>query len=208
MTSAISAIGVVSVLALGACAVAPPQGPSVMALPAQGKTFEAFQQDDGMCRGYATQQTGGASSAQAANDSTVGSAVIGTVLGAGVGAALGSVGGAMGAGAAIGGATGLLAGSAIGANNAQAAGGNVQARYDSAYTQCMYSRGDTVQSAPAGYPAYSGGGYAPGYYPPAYYPPAYYPAPYYGPGYGGPAVVIGGGWGHGYGYGGGWRRHW
>ena len=197
MTRAHSVIGVVSVLALSACAVAPPQGPSVMALPQQGKSFEAFQQDDGMCRGYASQQTGGASAAQAANNSAVGSAVIGTALGAGVGAALGSVGGAMGAGAAIGGATGLLAGSAIGAGNAQAAGGNVQARYDTAYTQCMYSRGDTVQSAPGGY---AGGGYAGGGY-----PPGYYPAPYYGPGYYGPAVIVGGGWG----YGGGWHhRHW
>ena len=151
MTRAMSGLGVVSVLALSACAVAPPQGPSVMALPAQGKSFEAFQQDDAACRGFATQQTGGASAAQAANNSAVGSAVLGTALGAGLGAALGSVGGAVGAGAAIGGATGLLAGSAIGAGNAQASGGNVQARYDTAYTQCMYSRGNSVQGAPSGY---------------------------------------------------------
>jgi hypothetical protein len=203
MTRSISALGVVSVLALGACAVAPPQGPNVMALPAQGKSFEAFQQDDGICRGFAAQQTGGASSAQAAGNSAVGSAVLGTALGAGVGAALGSVGGAVGAGAAIGGATGLLAGSAIGANNAQAAGGNVQARYDTAYTQCMYSKGNTVQSAPSGYAA----GYPGGYYPGPYYGPAYGPA-YYG--YGGPTVIVGGGWGWGGGWrGGGWHhRHW
>jgi hypothetical protein len=163
-----------------------------MALPAQGKSFDAFQADDASCRGFASQQTGGASAAQAANNSAVGSAVVGTALGAGLGAALGSVGGAVGAGAAIGGATGLLAGSAIGAGNAQAAGGNVQARYDTAYTQCMYSKGDTVQGAPGGY----AGGYGyPGYYPGPYYGPAYY-------GYGGPAVVIGGGWGYG------WHRHW
>ena len=190
MTRAISALGVVSVLALSACAVAPPQGPSVMALPPQGKPFEVFQQDDAICRGFATQQTGGASAAQAANNTAVGSALLGTALGAGVGAALGSVGGAVGAGAAIGGATGLLAGSAIGAGNAQMAGGSVQARYDTAYTQCMYSKGDTVQGAP-------GGGYAAGYG----YPYGYYPGPYYG--YYGPAVVVGGGWGFG---GWGWRR--
>jgi len=185
------AIGVISVLALGACAVQPPQGPTVMALPPQGKSLEAFQADDATCRGYAYQRVGGTSSAQAATSSAVGSAALGTALGAGVGAALGSVGGAVGAGAAIGGATGLLAGSAIGAGNAQAAGGNVQARYDTAYTQCMYSRGDSVQSAPG----YAGG----------YYGPSYYPYPYYGPGYYGPAVVVGGGWGYGWG----WRhRHW
>src|SRR4051794_11368598 len=179
-----SAIGVISVLALGACAVQPPQGPSVMALPPQGKSFEAFQGDDATCRGYAYQQTGGASSAQAATNSGVGSAVLGTALGAGVGAALGSVGGAMGTGAAIGGATGLFAGSAIGAGNAQAAGGNIQARYDTAYTQCMYARGNTVQSAPSGY---AGGypAYGPGYYPYAY-----------GPAYYGPSLLVCGGLGH------------
>ncbi|HEX4369669.1 MAG TPA: glycine zipper family protein [Rhodopila sp.] len=194
MARAISALGVVSILALSACAVAPPQGPTVMALPQQGKPFEVFQQDDATCRGYASQETGGASAAQAANNSAVGSAVVGTALGAAAGAALGSVGGAVGAGAAIGGATGLLAGSAIGANNAAAAGGDVQARYDTAYTQCMYSKGDTVRSAPSGYAAgygYPSYGYA-------------YPSPYYGPGFYGP-VVIGGGWGWG---GGGWRRRW
>ena len=198
MTRAMAGLGIVSVLALSACAVAPPDGPSVMALPPQGKSFDVFQQDDAMCRGYATQQTGGASAAQAANNSGIGSAVLGTALGAGVGAALGSVGGAVGTGAAVGGAAGLLAGSAIGANNAQAAGGNVQARYDTAYTQCMYSRGNTVQSAPTGYAA----GYA---YPPGYYPGPYYGPGYYGPGYYGSSVIIGGGWG----WGGGWRhRRW
>jgi hypothetical protein len=193
---AVRAAGIIPVLALGACAVQPPQGPSVMALPPQGKSFEAFQGDDATCRGYAYQQTGGASSAQAATSSGVGSAVLGTALGAGVGAALGSVGGAMGTGAAIGGATGLFAGSAIGAGNAQAASGNIQARYDTAYTQCMYARGNTVQSAPSGYAV-------------GYYGPGYYPYPYYAPGYYGPTVIVGGGWGYGWGRGWGWRhRHW
>jgi hypothetical protein len=165
-----------------------------MALPPQGKSFDVFQADEANCRGFASQQTGGASASQAATNSAVGSAVLGTALGAGVGAALGSVGGAAGAGAAIGGATGLIAGSSIGAGNAQAAGGNLQAQYDTAYTQCMYSRGNTVQSPPAGY----AGGYYPGYY-----PYGYGPGPYaYGPGYYGPAVVIGGGWGYR-----GWRRY-
>ncbi len=190
MKRAVAAIGLVSVFALSACAVAPPQGPTVMALPPQGKPFEAFQQDDAVCRGYAQQQTGGASAAQAATNSAVGSAVVGTALGAGIGAALGSVGGAVGAGAAIGGATGLLAGSAVGASNAQIAGGNIQGRYDTAYTQCMYSKGNTVQSAP-GY----AGGYPPGYY------PGYDYGYGYGPAYYGPSLVIGGGWGYG------WHHH-
>ncbi len=192
MNRVIPVIGLVSVLALNACAVAPPQGPSVLALPAQGKPFEAFQQDDASCRGFAGQQTGGASAAEAGTNSAVNSAALGTALGAGVGAALGSVGGAVGAGAAIGGATGLLAGSAVGAGNAQASSGNLQARYDNVYTQCMYSKGNSVQSASRGY---AGG-----------YPAGYYAGPYaYGPGFYGPSVVIGGGFGYG-----GWHhyRHW
>ena len=125
-----------------------------MALPGQGKNFQAFQQDDVACRQYASQQTGGASPGVAATNSAVGSAVVGTALGAAAGAAIGSVGGAAGAGAAIGGATGLLAGSAIGANNAAAAYGGVQQAYDVGYTQCMTAHGDTVQAPPTGYAAY------------------------------------------------------
>jgi hypothetical protein len=191
-------------IALAACAVAPPAGPSVTAMPGQGKSFEAFQQDDGTCRGWASQQTGGVQPAQAAADSGVGSALLATAVGAGIGAAIGSVGGAVGAGAAIGGAVGLLAGTSIGAANAQASGGNVQYRYDAAYSQCMSAKGNSVQAPQSGYAGGYPGGYpyGAGYpYAPAY--PAYgygYP---YGYGYAGPTVVIGGGWGWGGGYG--WR---
>jgi hypothetical protein len=193
-------LGLASTLALSACAVAPPPGPSVMAMPGHGKSFEAFQQDDGYCRQAATAETGGASPAQAANNSAVGSAVVGTALGAAAGAALGSVGGAVGAGAAIGGATGLLAGSAIGAGNAQASAGNLQRRYDMVYMQCMSAKGDTIQGPPAGYAGGYGPGYPPGY---AYAPPYGYPPPYYypyGPAYFGPqiAIGVGGGWGWGH----------
>jgi hypothetical protein len=178
-----------------------------MAMPGQGKSFEAFQQDDGTCRGWATQQTGGVQPGQAASDSAVGSAVLATALGAAAGAAIGSVGGAVGAGAAIGAATGLLAGSAIGANTAQASAGNVQYSYNVAYAQCMSAKGNSVQGPQ---PAYAGG-YLGAY--PAYGYPAYpygYPYGYgYGPAYVGPSVVIGGDWGWGGGWG--WRgrsRHW
>lgn len=201
MRTATKFLSLASVLALGACAVAPPPGPSVMALPGKDKSMQAFQQDEFTCRQYAASQTG-VTPGQAGNNSAVGSALLGTALGAGAGAALGSVGGALGAGAAIGGATGLLAGSAIGASNAQASAGNVQQRYDMAYTQCMYGHGNIVQAAPptgfaAGYPVY---GYPPP--PPVFYPygPAFYgPAPYYGPSL---SIGIGGGWGDG------WHRHW
>jgi len=162
-----------------------------MALPGQGKAFDAFQQDDFACRQYAAQITGGQTPANAAGNAAVGSAVVGTALGAGVGAALGSLGGAVGTGAAVGGAAGLLAGSAVGANSAQIAGATAQQRYDTGYTQCMYARNNTVQAPPppayAAYPApYA---YAPGY--------GYYGPPWYGPYYGGTSVYVGGGWGWG-----------
>lgn len=179
-------------VALNACATPPPSGPSVMALPGQGKSFEAFQQDDIACRQYAWQQIGGTAPSAAASQSAVGSAVAGAALGAAVGAAIGAAGGAAGTGAAVGAGAGLLAGSAIGANNAAAAYGSVQQYYDVSYTQCMVAHGDIVQPPPGSY-AYP--------YPYAAYP--YGPA-YYGGFY--PSVVFG--FGGGWGWGGGGRGHW
>jgi hypothetical protein len=179
-------IGMASVLALGACAVQPPLGPRVMALPGAGKDFATFQQEDGMCRQFASDQSGGTASAQAATNNAVGTAVLGTAVGAGLGAALGSLSGQMGAGAAIGGVAGALVGGSAGANGAQYSAAAIQQRYDASYTQCMYAHGDSVQSPPGGY----GAGY---------------PGPY-GYGYGGPAVVIGGGWGYGWRHG--YWHHW
>lgn len=188
LTPAIAALGT---LALGACTVAPPTGPSAMALPGQNKSFEAFQQDDASCRQYASAQTGGASPADAANQSMLGSAAIGTAVGAAAGAALGAAAGNPGLGAAAGAGAGLLTGTAVGSNNAAASGHNLQQRYDMAYTQCMYGHGNSVPTTPApvaGYPAYPYG------YPyPAYYP-AYPYYPYGYPGYVGVGVGFGRHW--------------
>jgi hypothetical protein len=132
-------------LGLAACAVAPPDGPLVLATPPKGKDLAQFRAEDSNCRNYASTQFGYGTTAQAANQAAVGSAVAGTALGAGAGALIGSVGGAAGAGAAIGAGTGLLVGSAIGAGNANTASGVLQQRYDAAYAQCMTSAGNTVQ---------------------------------------------------------------
>jgi len=167
-------------LALGACTVAPPTGPSVMALPGRDKSFGAFRQDDAVCRDYADQQIGYGRPAEAATAAGVGSAVIGTALGAVAGAAIGSVSGQAGAGAAIGGAAGLVGGSAIGADNARASAGGLQRRYDISYTQCMYAKGNRVEARPPGY-GYGGGygGYGyPAYAYPSYGYPGYGPPPY------------------------------
>ena len=120
-----------SACTVAACAVAPPSGPTVMALPSQGKDLAAFQQEDGQCRNYAAVTIGDLRPGQAATQTTVGSAAVGTAVGAAAGAAIGAAAGNAGAGAAIGGATGLVGGTAVGANNAAAREYDLQARYKS-----------------------------------------------------------------------------
>jgi hypothetical protein len=168
---------VLGALTLGACAVAPPSGPTIVALPAQGKTFEAFQQDDASCRQYAAQTTGGVAPAQAANDSFADSAAAGTVLGAAAGAAIGAATGGPAAGAAIGAATGLLFGSASGASAAGYSAAALQRSYDIAYVQCMSAKGESVPTATSLAALYPPGGYYAAYpYPYPYYPYYYGPA--------------------------------
>jgi uncharacterized protein YcfJ len=151
---------------LSACTVMP-NGPSVMALPGTGKTFDQFRADDASCRQFALQQVGGVSSDQAATNSAVGSAVVGTAIGAAAGAAFGG-----GSGAAIGAGAGLLTGSAYGVGAAQTSGYGVQRRYDYSYLQCMYAAGDKVPvSGPMRTVAPNGAYYAPPPPPPPGMPP-------------------------------------
>jgi hypothetical protein len=129
-------------LILGGCATLP-TGPSVNVLPAQGKSFDAFQAEDATCRQWAEKQMGMAT--QDSYDKSVGTgAVAGTAIGAGLGAALGSASGHAGAGAAIGAATGLLFGTAAGSDSGRVSARESQRRYDNAYVQCMYADGNQV----------------------------------------------------------------
>jgi hypothetical protein len=130
-------------VALSACATIP-TGPSVMVLPGEGKSFDQFRMDDAVCRQFAYEQVGGAAGQQAAQNAAVKSAVVGTALGAVAGAAIGSASGDMGAGAAIGAGTGLLVGSAAGSGYASASYYEAQRRYDNAYLQCMYAKGNQI----------------------------------------------------------------
>lgn len=125
-------------LLLAGCA-SMPNGPSVMVLPGTGLPFDQFRNDDAVCRQYAFLQAGGTTPNQAAMDSGVGSAVVGTALGAAAGAAIGG-----GGGAAIGAGTGLVAGSMVGTGAAQSSGYAAQQYYDVAYIQCMYAKGHRV----------------------------------------------------------------
>jgi len=171
------------VLALSGCATVP-TGPSVMVLPAQGKPFEAFQADDSVCRQWAAQQAG-AGPSETTNQNLANGAVLGTVLGAGLGAAIGAASGATGTGAAIGAASGLIGGTAIASGPAYGAGWEVQRRYDVAYQQCMYAKGNQIPSVvrtarrapavPPPPPPPLGYYYAPG--PPGAYPPPPPPPP-------------------------------
>lgn len=185
---------VVLPLALAACAVVRPEGPSVLALPAEGRDLASFNAQEANCRGYADAQIGPADAARG-TDAAVGTAAVGTVIGAVAGALIGSASGNAGAGAAIGAGTGLVAGSAAGAGGAQASSAELQGRYDAAYVQCITSTGNQVAMPQGpGYPypypyPYAAGPYA--YYGavapfPFYYRfggPRYYGPAYYGPRY-------------------------
>lgn len=169
MTRKYLSLGLLSVLALSACTVAPPSGPSVVAMPGQGKSWQQFQQDDAYCKSYAQAQMPDAGqTAQVSQQNSAGTAVAGTLIGAAAGAALGSLGGNVGAGAAVGAGAGLLGGAAVAGNQSQAAADSLQSRYDVAYAQCMVGHGESIQQ-PGG-PAYAA-------------PPAYYAAPPPPPGY-------------------------
>jgi uncharacterized protein YcfJ len=123
-------------LVFTACAT-PPLGPTVTVLPAPGKPFEAFAADDTACKSFAGTQVAGGP--EQANASVVGSAVVGTLLGAGLGAAVGR-----GPGAAVGAASGALIGTGVGANGSAWSQMSLQQRYNIAYMQCMYAKGNQV----------------------------------------------------------------
>ena len=162
-------------LLLSACTTIP-DGPSTYALPGTGKSFERFRYDDGDCRQFASSQTGGKTANDAAINSGMASAAVGTAIGAVAGAAMGGQ-----SGAAVGAGTGLAVGALAGTGTGQISGYQLQQRYDMAYGQCMYAKGHKIpvsgsfaattsarrQAAPPPPPS----GYPP---PPAYPPPPGY----------------------------------
>ena len=164
--SKLTAIAGVLALALAGCASVP-SGPRIAAMPGPNKSLDQFQADQSSCQQYAQASLGGRSPAENAQNSAVGSAAAGTVIGAAAGAILGAATGNAGAGAAWGAGTGLLFGSAAGANAAGYSYQESQRRYDMAYAQCMYARGNDLPGRVAYRPAP----------PPAAYPPPNYPAP-------------------------------
>jgi hypothetical protein len=122
-------------LALAGCAQMP-VGPTVPAAPAPYKPFEVFAAEDRACRDWAAQASGAAPVNSAAQD-FAGSAIAGTAIGAAVG---GLAGGQSGAG--VGAAFGMLTGAAVGADQSYYRAYGAQGRYDMAYQQCMYAKGN------------------------------------------------------------------
>ena len=131
-------------LLLTACATTP-TGPMVQVMPSPNKPFEVFAQEQTDCEHYASDQVAGG--AQVANNRALGATALGAVLGLGVGAATGS-----GRAATVGAASGGAIGAAVGANQSSNAGYSLQRRYDIAYSQCMYARGNYVSGLIAAAP--------------------------------------------------------
>jgi hypothetical protein len=124
---------------LGACTVLPPNEPSVMVLPGEGKSFDQFRADNEKCKQFAFSQGGGATPQSNAVDSGALSAMVGTILGAAAGAAIdGSQGAAAGAGA------GLVIGGLSGTWTGEVSAARAQQRYDIGYQQCMYASGHRI----------------------------------------------------------------
>jgi uncharacterized protein YcfJ len=153
--------------ACSGCASPGPATPSFVAMPGKGKSFELFQREDQYCQSSAQRAIGYQSPGEAANQTTVSGAAVGTALGAVAGAAIGSMSGNMGTGAALGAGTGLVAGTAIGAGNGEVSGGSLQARYDTVYAQCMTAQGNRIGAPYIAEPVYVSP-------PPYYWGPRYY----------------------------------
>lgn len=160
-----------SLAATSACATAP-SGPSVLALPGNGKAFDSYSSDDTDCRQYAAHAIGETTPNGAARGSAVATAAAGTAVGAAAGALFGAAAGNPGAGAAIGAGSGLLVGSAAGVGSYRASMTTTQQQYDNAYVGCMYAKGNQVPLTSGVAAAPSTTAYAPS--PP---PPTALPAP-------------------------------
>lgn len=150
-------------LGLTAC-VSRPVGPSVAVMPAPGKPFDLFKQEDAECRAYAQSSVG-----TTANDTAAQSVAQTAAVGAAVGALAGAMAGGhgnVGSSAAVGMVGGTLVGSDVGNRSSY----EVQRRYDIAYQQCMYSKGNQV-------PGFSGSRSTPYQQRPAPMPPPPPPPP-------------------------------
>jgi hypothetical protein len=127
---------------LSGCATQP-MGPTARVMPASGKSFEVFAQEQASCKQFADGEVNGG--ATMANLKEFGTAAITTGLGGGLGAAIRGQ-----RGAEVGGSLGAVGGAAIAGHGSARDQNNLQGRYDLAYTQCMYTHGNQIASNRAG----------------------------------------------------------
>lgn len=127
-------------------------GPRVVMAPPAGKPPDLFAAEADFCRSEADSVT----STEPQGPTIVSSAVVGTVLGAAVGSVFSSRRHDRTAAGAV---TGLIVGTASGANRSAMNEANEQQRYDAAYEQCMLAKGNLSprfvyrQAPPATYAA-------------------------------------------------------
>jgi Glycine-zipper domain len=138
------AASAMAVLLLAGCQAPTPTSPTITAVPPAGKSLTQFQNEDYSCRGYAQQAVAYPAATQNTAGNGVATAAVGTGIGAAAGALFGAVAGNAGAGAAIGAGVGLLGGSAVAAGQTHRAAHSLQQIYNSAYAQCMTSRGNGI----------------------------------------------------------------
>ncbi len=122
-----------------------PTGPSVAVMPGPGKPFDLFNADNAICKEFAHQQIG-ADPNDVAREQVLTGAAAGVALGAASGALMGH--GHGGQAESMAGA-GLIVGSAAGGNAANQSTMTLQRRYDIAYQQCMYAKGNQIPGYPA-----------------------------------------------------------
>jgi len=176
-------LAVGAALTLAGCAVTP-TAPTVMVLPGAQTSQAQFQADSMECQQQAQALLAG--NVQAANDQAAANVVVGTVVGAAIGALMGQGSYHPSDAVAWGAGTGLLIGSTAAGGSSQASSYSLQQRFNIAYAQCMYLRGNQVpgqvrprtqiQAVPPP-PNYAPPTYPPPNYPPPTYPPPNYPAP-------------------------------
>ena len=138
-------LGAVAII-LSGCATVRPTGPSVSVMPAPGKPFEVFASEDQLCRQFAEKSIGLPPGSTTTNTFAA-SALTGTAIGAAAGALMGGH-----EGASVGAGMGLVAGTAAGANQAEYSSRDAQWRYDNAYMQCMYAKGNQIPGYRYSYP--------------------------------------------------------
>ena len=116
-----------------------PNGPSVAVMPAPGKSFDQFNTEDTVCRQFAQKSIG-----TSANDSATDAELKSIAAGTAIGVVAGVLGSGNSGGAGSGAAVGMLGGASMGSGAAQASGREAQRRYDIAYEQCMYAKGNQL----------------------------------------------------------------